>query len=135
MIIQKVPEFLCSSTFPNLFHRVARSVRNHQVFFLYRDCGVQSGLTTAPICSTQGKNTKSKFEITFDGFAFHFYNKETNMYMCRGSIDSDNGQFLVANASDSDQCWIARKWLVKDDLEEKPLYFCTVPPPKSLCGC
>ena len=82
---------------------------------------MESGTTTAPICSRPEKDVKSRFEVTFDGVAFHFYNQESNMYMCKGSIDSLNGQFLVAKTLDSDQCWIVRKWLLQgmDDQESK----------------
>ena len=82
-----------------------------------------SGTITVPICSRQGKDTKSRFEVIFNGWAYNFYNKESGMYMCRGSIDSSNGQVLVAQALNSDNCWIEIEWLVhglhnQDDTED-----------------
>ena len=64
--------------------------------YFYRDCGTQSGTTTIRICIGHEKDTKSRFEVTFDGLAYHFYNKESNMFLCKGSAGSLNGELAIA---------------------------------------
>ena len=86
---------------------------------LHRNCGKTSGTTTVPICSRPEKDTKSKFEFIYDGSAYHFYNRESNKYICKGQANSFKGQFLVAQLLDSDQCWIERLLHGLDGLETK----------------